>query len=69
MNHRYLTDNELDRISVEKDMIQGNINRMCVTDDIDELIKMYGYANSRIDKIFNICIHKFTDVMEDKNNG
>lgn len=59
MEHRYLTDNELNKIHVEKDMLIGNINRMCVSDDVDELINMYLYANHRIQTIFDICMHKF----------
>lgn len=67
MKERYLTDDELRIIRNHKDMIQGNINRMCVSDDIDELIRMYHVANSRIDKIFDICMGKYVDV-EDSDN-
>lgn len=28
----------------ETDMLQGNINRMMVTNDKDELLKMYAFA-------------------------
>lgn len=64
MKGRYLTDAELDRIRNEKDMLRGNLNRMCVADDIDELIKMYHYAESRIQTIFDICIDRFIDDKE-----
>lgn len=61
---RYLTDKELDRIRHEKDMLKGNINRMCVCDDTDELIKMYHYANLRIKTIHDICLNRFIDDKE-----
>jgi hypothetical protein len=44
MNRRQLNN--------EKDMLQGNINRMCVTDSKDELMHMYAWANIRINEIF-----------------
>ena len=58
---RYLTDNELNRIRNEKDMLNGNINRMCVVDDSDELLKMYHFANLRIKTIFETCLDKFIE--------
>lgn len=33
-------------------MIQGNINRMCITDDEEELLSMYRYAQMRLTEIF-----------------
>lgn len=36
----------------EADMLQGNINRMMVTDDKDELLKMYTFALERLGKIY-----------------
>ena len=33
------------------DMINGEINRMCVTDDIDELYTMAAYARKNINKL------------------
>lgn len=38
----------------ETDMLQGNINRMCVTDDVKELISMFKVVSKRIDKIFEL---------------
>lgn len=34
------------------DMLQGNINRMCVTDDEEELINIQQWAKRRIDSIY-----------------
>lgn len=64
MKERYLTDDELRIISNHKDMLKGNINRMCVSDDIEELIKMYQVAILRIDKICDICMSRYTNVEE-----
>ena len=36
----------------EVDMLEGNINRMCVTDDIKELCNMIEYARVRIERIY-----------------
>ena len=36
----------------EKDMLEGNINRMFVTDDMDELCSMYMFAKERLDTLF-----------------
>lgn len=65
---RYLTDDELNRIQNEEDMLKGNINRMCVSDDSEELVEMYRFARLRIQKIFDICLEKFIDDKESDNN-
>ena len=36
----------------ESDMLQGNINRMFLTDDMNELNRMYGFAITRILRIY-----------------
>lgn len=36
------------------DMLQGNINRMCVTDDIDELETMYDFLKYRTKLIYEL---------------
>ncbi len=51
---RSLTNDELNRIRNEEDMLKGNINRMCVTDSLKELFSMYDFALKRISKIYNI---------------
>lgn len=42
-----------DVINNEMDMLRGNLNRMCVTSDVQELDKMKEWALIRIDKIYN----------------
>lgn len=58
---RYLTDEELKVIRNHKDMLEGNINRMCVTDDVVEFYRMFDVALSRINSIKTICFNKFID--------
>ena len=53
MKTRYLTNDELNRIWNEEDMLKGNINRMCVTDSLKELFKMYDVSLKRISRIYN----------------
>lgn len=36
----------------ECDMLQGNINRMMVTDDAEELLRMFAFAHKRLSNIF-----------------
>ena len=58
---RYLTPQERQRIENEFDMLKGNINRMCVTDDIEELYKQSDFARHRILKIENLATDRFSD--------
>ena len=44
-----MTQQELNN---EVDMLEGNINRMCVTKDKVELFKMFTYARVRIERIY-----------------
>lgn len=46
-----MTDVIRQEIDNEMDMIRGNLNRMCVTDDTDELLIMYAYASIRLHDI------------------
>lgn len=40
------------KLEIEIDMLRGNINRMCVTDDDVELESMQQWAKKRIDRIY-----------------
>lgn len=40
------------KLEIEIDMLQGNINRMCVTGDDAELASMQQWAKKRIDRIY-----------------
>ena len=46
----------------EADMLQGNINRMMVTDDRDELARMYSFAFGRLRKIYEERRHVLWEV-------
>lgn len=41
-----------DDLSNEINMLKGNINRMCVTSETDELERMYDFAKRRLDEIY-----------------
>jgi hypothetical protein len=45
-------DKEHKDLLIECDMLQGNINRMMVTDDAEELLKMFAFAHKRLGNIF-----------------
>ena len=45
----------------ERDMLDGNLNRMFVSDDIDEIIKMYIYAKFRINLIYQYCLKMYEE--------
>ncbi len=47
-----------EELMTEADMLQGNINRMMVTDDKNELMTMYIFAIKRLDKIYRerVCV-------------
>ena len=56
---RSLTSEELKEIQFNEDMIQGNINRMCTTDDLMDFVNMYYYSKKWIDKIFETNLKRF----------
>lgn len=57
---RAQTDNDLRIIHNEKDMLEGNINRMCVTDDCSELLAMRDFAIRRIKHIYQVNYERLT---------
>ena len=46
-----MTENERKTIIILADTIQGEINRMCVTNDLAEFDSMYGHAKKNLDKL------------------
>lgn len=40
------------------DMLNGEINRMCVTDDIGELQSMYGFAKKNLEQLWGMMYQK-----------
>ena len=56
-----MTPEQSKAIDIEIDMLRGNINRMCVTDDEDELAYMRDVAIRRIQKIHLINFNKLEE--------
>ena len=52
----------ISEILLEMDMLEGTVNRMCVTHDKKELEDMRDWAKRRIDKIFNYRQADFPEV-------
>lgn len=61
MEHRILNDDELKKIDIEENMLQGNINRMCVSDDLEELYFNCKVAINRILYICSVVENKFDE--------
>ena len=47
-----MTQQEYNKLSNEHDSLNGNINRMFVTDDKDEFEYMYSWAKSRLETLY-----------------
>ena len=57
-------------LMIECDMLQGNINRMMVTNDAEELLRMFAFAHRRLGNIFwENQIRIQTDKLESSNHG
>ena len=57
-----MTQQEYNKLSNEHDSLNGNINRMFVTDDYGEFEAMYSFAKSRLEKIYaELCFFKFNN--------
>lgn len=59
MTHEELMD--------EADMLKGNINRMMVTDDKNELMNMYSFALRRLEKIYKERVYVLCEVEMESN--
>lgn len=51
-SNAYFTSNEYKEHRNEIDMLNGNIARVCVTDDIDDLRFNHSIALNRLERIF-----------------
>lgn len=58
---RHLTEQERKEIEFIRDMLNGNINRMCVTDSIKDAHKQVEYARYAITMIMDIVEKRLTD--------
>ena len=48
----YDPDKDRKELLIDRDMLEGNINRMMVTHDHDELLRMFANAHMRLDDIY-----------------
>lgn len=47
------------------DLIRGSVNRICVTDDIQEIVEMLGSINLNLSRISQSRIMELTEKSED----
>ena len=48
-------------INFECDMLKGNINRLFLSDDIDELQSMFSWADKRLKLIYEYNLKRLND--------
>ena len=65
-NPRCLTITERKEVEYLRDMLNGNINRMCVTDDLVELHNNATYALKEINRIIDIATDRFSDQTQEE---
>lgn len=49
----------------EVDMLRGNINRICVSNNVEEISQMYHYALTRLEEVMKYNVRR---VVERKKN-
>lgn len=54
-------------IDYQYDMLIGNINRICVTRDREELEDMYDFAKKRLDDIYKYSVERLEEI--EKSSG
>ena len=59
-----MTKFDLNKVCNIEDMLQGNINRMCVTHDMKELNDMRAWAEARIAEIFEMNCSRINEEIE-----
>ena len=57
------------KLDNEIDMLEGNINRMCVTKTFKELHEMYDYAMDRMMKIYQMNWYRIRELKEGGKNN
>lgn len=53
-----MKENERKSMLILADTIEGEINRMCVTNDLNELDTMYRHAKINLDKLLSMIYEK-----------
>lgn len=62
-----MTENERKSMMILADTIEGEINRMCVTDELSEFDIMYAHAKINLDKLSKMIYDaRFVAESEDK---
>lgn len=61
---RKQTAKDLAEIREQEEMLKGNINRICVTDSLQELIEQKSFAELRIARILAINLSRLTESEE-----
>lgn len=51
-SYDYYASDEYKKFMFETDMLNGNINRICVTDDLEECQKNYKFALDQLKRIY-----------------
>ena len=65
-----MTENERKSMMILADTIEGEINRMCVTDKLSEFDTMYGHAKKNLDKLSKMIYDgRFKAESEDKDES
>lgn len=62
------TKEDLLEIQREKEMLEGNINRMCIADSPIEVYKMYKFATMRLLTILKVAERRIERRIEDEHN-
>lgn len=58
------------QMEIERDMLNGNLNRIMICDDLEELNSMFLFAVRRINSIYEIKRQCFlNDSYKNKNKG
>lgn len=59
---------DMDNVWNEKDMLSGNINRMFVTDSVDEIEYYYAFAKIRLDKLHDMAMKRLLESEDNKSD-
>ena len=58
---RKQTKEDLAEIREQEELLKGNINRMCVTDSLQELVEQKNFAEFRIGRIMAVNYNRLTE--------
>lgn len=62
---RKQTKADLAQIQEQEELLKGNINRMCVTDSLQELVEQKNFAEFRIGRIMAINYNRLRESEEE----